>query len=75
VIGLPGEETAALRRISRSSRSSQFSRRSRRSSSRSAVVRPSLRRPGVQVGLADPLADRGLGQIQLAGDLPDGLAG
>jgi hypothetical protein len=29
-IGLPGEETAALRKISRSSRSSRFSRRSRR---------------------------------------------
>jgi len=30
---------------------------------------------GVQVGLADPGPDRGLGQIQLAGDLADHLAG
>jgi hypothetical protein len=30
---------------------------------------------GVQVSLADPLADRGLSQIQLPGDLPDRLAG
>ena len=41
----PGEETAALRRISHSSRRSRFSRRNRRSSSRSAVVKPSWRRP------------------------------
>jgi hypothetical protein len=30
---------------------------------------------GVQLSLADPLADRGLGQVQLPGDLADGLAG
>jgi hypothetical protein len=30
---------------------------------------------GVQVSLADPLADRGLGQVQLPGDLADRLAG
>jgi hypothetical protein len=30
---------------------------------------------GVQVSLADPLADRSLGQVQLPGDLADGLAG
>jgi len=28
---------------------------------------------GVQVSLANPLADRGLGQVQLAGDLADRL--
>src|SRR5215203_6769468 len=39
------KKTAALRRISRSSRRSRTSRRSFRSSSRSAVVRPSERRP------------------------------
>ena len=30
---------------------------------------------GVQIGLADPLANRGLGQVQLAGDLADRPAG
>ena len=30
---------------------------------------------GVQVSLADPLSDRGLGQVQLPGDLADRLAG
>ena len=38
-------QAAAFFRISRSSRSCRFSRRRRRSSSRSAVVRPSSRRP------------------------------
>src|SRR3984893_7924119 len=38
-------QAAAFDNISRSSRSSRFSRRSRLSSSRSAVVKPSLRRP------------------------------
>jgi hypothetical protein len=28
-------------------------------------------RPGVPLGLAHPLPDRGLGQIEVAGDLPD----
>src|SRR5215203_6016492 len=27
--------------------------------------------PGIAFGLADPLADRGLGQVEVAGDLPD----
>jgi hypothetical protein len=30
---------------------------------------------GIQVGALDPLADRGLGQVQLSGDLADRLAG
>jgi hypothetical protein len=30
---------------------------------------------GVEVGALDPLADRGLGQVQLSGDLADRLAG
>ncbi len=38
-------QAAAFFRISRSSRSRRFSRRNRRSSSRSAVVKPSSRRP------------------------------
>src|ERR1700732_3844354 len=38
-------QAAAFESISRSSRSTRFSRRSRLSSSRSAVVKPSLRRP------------------------------
>src|ERR1700736_272352 len=38
-------QAAAFAKISRSSRSTRFSRRSRLSSSRSAVVKPSLRRP------------------------------
>jgi hypothetical protein len=30
---------------------------------------------GIQVGTLDPLTDRGLGQVQLLGDLADRLAG
>jgi integrase len=36
------------------------------------VVSPSDREPGVDVGLAYPVPDRGLGQVEVLGDLPDG---
>ncbi len=48
-------------RISCSSWRVLFSRRSRRSSSRSSVVRPSVRYPGVALGLRQPVPD-GLGR-------------
>ena len=78
------KKAAAFKRISRSSRSRLTSRRNWRTSSVSWVVRPSWRRPVVDVSLPHPQAQRLRADLQPAGDLgrrpaaaanqPDGLA-
>ncbi len=57
-------------RMSTSSRRRRFSRRSAASSSRSLLVRPS-RWPGIDLGLLRPVTHRGLGRIEVLGDLTD----
>ena len=68
------KKAAAFFRMSRSVRSSRFSLRSRASSSRSAVVSPVLPVRPIGPGPLDPLAQRRLGQIEIAGDGADRLA-
>ena len=68
------KKAAAFFRMSRSSAASRFSLRSRASSSRSAVVRPGLALGAIGPRVLDPLAQRRLGQIEVAGDGADRLA-
>ena len=67
------KKAAAFFRMSRSSAASRFSFRSRASSSRSAVVRPVLALRPIGPGALDPLAQRRLGQIEVARDGADVL--
>lgn len=68
--GLPSEPSRGFFRIPRSSRSWRFFRRNCHTSSRSSIVRPSSRWALVPVRLANPIADRLCGALEIASYLP-----